>query len=65
LPVRFTEITSFVETTFKPLSEAKHLRFTIEADSKLPDAMETDLQRLNQILKNLFPIRLSSRKKEK
>src|SRR5207342_1065954 len=32
LPVRFNEITSFVETTFKPLSEAKHLRFTIDAD---------------------------------
>src|SRR5687767_6300314 len=53
-PVRFNEITSFVETTFKPISEAKHLRFNIETDSNLPDAMETDLQRLNQILKNLL-----------
>ena len=53
-PVRFNEITAFVETTFKPLSEAKHLRFNIETDSNLPEAMETDLQRLNQILKNLL-----------
>ncbi len=53
-PVRFTEIASFVETTFKPLSEAKHLRFTIETDTQLPVSMETDLQRLNQILKNLL-----------
>ncbi|MBS1597420.1 MAG: HAMP domain-containing protein [Bacteroidetes bacterium] len=53
-PVRFSEISSFVETTFKPISEARHLRFTIETDSKLPDSMETDLQRLNQILKNLL-----------
>ncbi|GAB2812903.1 HAMP domain-containing protein [Ferruginibacter profundus] len=53
-PVRFTEIASFVETTFKPLSEAKHLRFTIETDTQLPLTMETDLQRLNQILKNLL-----------
>ncbi|HMH33284.1 MAG TPA: response regulator, partial [Puia sp.] len=53
-PVRFSEIASFVETTFKPISEAKHLRFTIETDGKLPDAMDTDLQRLNQILKNLL-----------
>jgi len=53
-PVRFSEIASFVETTFKPLSEAKHLRFTIDTDAQLPVTMETDLQRLNQILKNLL-----------
>jgi HAMP domain-containing protein/signal transduction histidine kinase/DNA-binding response OmpR family regulator len=53
-PVRFSEIATFVETTFKPLSEAKHLRFTIETDSALPVTMETDIQRLNQILKNLL-----------
>ncbi|HEX9513262.1 MAG TPA: HAMP domain-containing protein [Puia sp.] len=53
-PVRFGEIASFVETTFKPISEARHLRFTIETDAKLPQSMETDLQRLNQILKNLL-----------
>jgi HAMP domain-containing protein/signal transduction histidine kinase/CheY-like chemotaxis protein len=52
--VRFTEIASFVETTFKPISEARHLRFTIETDPRLPESMETDLQRLNQILKNLL-----------
>jgi HAMP domain-containing protein/signal transduction histidine kinase/DNA-binding response OmpR family regulator len=53
-PVRFSEIASFVETTFKPISEARHLRFTIETDPRLPQNMETDLQRLNQILKNLL-----------
>jgi HAMP domain-containing protein/signal transduction histidine kinase/DNA-binding response OmpR family regulator len=53
-PVRFTEIANFVETTFKPLSEAKHLRFTIETDPQLPGTLDTDLQRLNQILKNLL-----------
>ncbi|MEO8172693.1 MAG: response regulator, partial [Sediminibacterium sp.] len=53
-PVRFVEIASFVETTFKPISEARHLRFTIETDTKLPNTMETDVQRLNQILKNLL-----------
>jgi signal transduction histidine kinase/CheY-like chemotaxis protein len=52
--VRFSEIASFVETTFKPISEARHLRFTIETDARLPESMETDLQRLNQILKNLL-----------
>ncbi|HEX5113341.1 MAG TPA: response regulator, partial [Saprospiraceae bacterium] len=44
----------FAETTFKPISEARHLRFTIELDKQLPEWMETDLQRLNQILKNLL-----------
>src|SRR5678816_3085522 len=53
-PVRFAEIAAFAETTFKPISEARHLRFTIQTDTKLPPSMDTDLQRLNQILKNLL-----------
>jgi signal transduction histidine kinase/CheY-like chemotaxis protein len=52
--VRFSEIASFAETTFKPIAEARHLRFTIETDVRLPQTIETDLQRLNQILKNLL-----------
>src|SRR5581483_1318945 len=52
--VRFNEITSFVETTFKHVSESKNLRFSIEMDEHLPDSFETDVQRLNQILKNLL-----------
>jgi HAMP domain-containing protein/signal transduction histidine kinase/CheY-like chemotaxis protein len=52
--VRFHEITSFVETTFKHVSENKNLRFNIEMDPNLPDTLETDVQRLNQILKNLL-----------
>ncbi|MGZ5286437.1 MAG: response regulator, partial [Flavisolibacter sp.] len=52
--VRFYEITSFVETTFKHVSENKNLRFNIEMDDNLPDTIETDVQRLNQILKNLL-----------
>jgi len=52
--VRFNEITSFVETTFKHVSENKNLKFTIEKEQQLPDIIETDVQRLNQILKNLL-----------
>src|SRR6187431_225412 len=52
--VRFNEITSFVETTFKHVSENKNLRFGIEVDEHLPHSFETDVQRLNQILKNLL-----------
>jgi HAMP domain-containing protein/signal transduction histidine kinase/CheY-like chemotaxis protein len=52
--VRFAEIAAFAETTFKPISEARHLRFAIETDPSLPESMQTDIQRLNQILKNLL-----------
>ena len=52
--VRISEIASFAETTFKPISEARSLRFKIENDLNLPPSIETDIQRLNQILKNLL-----------
>ena len=54
LPVSFTEIANFAETTFKPISETKNLNFEINIAKDLPDVMETDIQRLNQILKNLL-----------
>jgi signal transduction histidine kinase/CheY-like chemotaxis protein/HAMP domain-containing protein len=52
--LRFNEVTAFVETTFKHISESKNLRFSIEKDENLPEFIETDVQRLNQILKNLL-----------
>jgi HAMP domain-containing protein/signal transduction histidine kinase/CheY-like chemotaxis protein len=54
LPVTFNDISKFVESTFRYISEAKHLRFSIDIDNKLPESIETDPQRLNQILKNLL-----------
>ena len=54
MPVSFREIASFVETTFKPISETKNLNFEINIQEELPEIMETDIQRLNQILKNLL-----------
>ncbi|HEX3768048.1 MAG TPA: ATP-binding protein, partial [Puia sp.] len=54
IKVKLNEITSFVETTFKHVSESKNLRFVIDLDETLPDSLETDIQRLNQILKNLL-----------
>jgi HAMP domain-containing protein/signal transduction histidine kinase/CheY-like chemotaxis protein len=53
-PVHISEIAAFVETTFRPISEARNLRFSIQASNDLPASIETDLQRLNQILKNLL-----------
>ncbi len=54
VPIRFTEISSFVESTFKHISESKNLKFVIEVQKNLPEKIETDLQRLNQVLKNLL-----------
>jgi HAMP domain-containing protein/signal transduction histidine kinase/CheY-like chemotaxis protein len=48
------EIASFAETTFKPIAEARNLRFMIDLAEGLPDSFDTDIQRLNQILKNLL-----------
>jgi HAMP domain-containing protein/signal transduction histidine kinase/CheY-like chemotaxis protein len=52
--VHFSEISAFAETTFKPISEAKNLKFKIETEAELPESIQTDSQRLNQILKNLL-----------
>ncbi|MEO8795345.1 MAG: HAMP domain-containing protein [Daejeonella sp.] len=54
MPVDFREIVSFVETTFRPISETKNLSFKIEVDENLPEKLDTDIQRLAQILKNLL-----------
>ncbi|MET0394022.1 MAG: HAMP domain-containing protein [Chitinophagaceae bacterium] len=52
--LQFHDVVTFVETTFKHISENKNLRFSIDLDDKLPSTLETDVQRLNQILKNLL-----------
>src|SRR5690349_15095732 len=52
--LRFQEVTAFVQTTFRHVSESKNLRFSIDVDENLPESLETDAQRLNQILKNLL-----------
>ncbi|MGN6541214.1 MAG: HAMP domain-containing protein [Ginsengibacter sp.] len=52
--LKFSAVTAFVETTFKHISENKNLRFSIQMDETLPASLETDAQRLNQILKNLL-----------
>ncbi len=52
--LKFSAVTAFVETTFKHVSENKNLRFSIHLDETLPASLETDAQRLNQILKNLL-----------
>jgi signal transduction histidine kinase/CheY-like chemotaxis protein/CHASE3 domain sensor protein len=51
---RLADIGHFVESTFRPVAENKHLEFTSELDPQLPATFTTDQRRLEQILKNLL-----------
>ena len=63
--LRFHEITSFVETTFKHISETRICGSALKLDAKLPASMETDVQRSTRSLKTFFQTPLSLLKKEK
>jgi signal transduction histidine kinase/CheY-like chemotaxis protein len=52
--VNFNELTDYIDTAFRHISTFKKLNFTIETEEGLPEFIETDSQRLNQILKNLL-----------
>jgi signal transduction histidine kinase/DNA-binding response OmpR family regulator len=52
--ITFNDISEYIENTFKHISKSKQLTFTIEMGDDLPEFIETDFQRLNQILKNLL-----------
>jgi signal transduction histidine kinase/HAMP domain-containing protein/DNA-binding response OmpR family regulator len=52
--VRFREMQQNLERTFGHVAENKGVNFRIEIDKKLPPAIYTDAQRLDQVLKNLL-----------
>src|SRR5690606_1268005 len=52
--IALEEIARFVGTTFKPIAEARNLRFEIRLAPDLPAYINSAIQRLNQILKNLL-----------
>jgi HAMP domain-containing protein/signal transduction histidine kinase/CheY-like chemotaxis protein len=52
--VRFEEMEQTMERTFRHVADGKGLSFEIEIDPALPTAIETDAQRLDQVLKNLL-----------
>ncbi|WP_373684188.1 HAMP domain-containing protein [Micromonospora thermarum] len=52
--IRFTEIRNYVEQAFAPQAEEKGLGFEVEVGEGLPEALVTDTQRLQQILRNLL-----------
>ena len=53
-PVVLREVCSSVERTFRPVAQSKNLSFTIDLHPGLPVALQTDAQRLEQVLKNLL-----------
>jgi signal transduction histidine kinase/DNA-binding response OmpR family regulator len=52
--LRFSDLHSYVERTFRHMAESKDVDFTILLDPGLPEAILTDSKRLQQIIKNLL-----------
>jgi len=52
--LRFTDLLSYVERTFRHVAEAKNVGFVLEQDAQLPKTLFTDSKRLQQVIKNLL-----------
>jgi CheY-like chemotaxis protein/signal transduction histidine kinase len=50
----FTDLTEFVDRTFKHVAESRDLAFQIDLDPSLPKTIQTDTKRLQQVIKNLL-----------
>lgn len=48
------DITEYVESSFKPILERKRLDLIIDVDKEAPEYLETDVQRVQQVIKNLI-----------
>src|SRR3712207_6329395 len=48
------EVTGYVERTFRQVAEQKRLEFQVRIGPDSPKSLTTDIQRLQQILKNLL-----------
>ncbi|MGH8860427.1 MAG: response regulator, partial [Jatrophihabitantaceae bacterium] len=53
-PAGLVEIEHYVLSTFHPLAEEQGLDLVVNVEPGLPAAIETDVQRLHQVLKNLL-----------
>src|SRR6202034_2312844 len=53
-PVAIARLTRDLSNLFRPVAEKKNLEFRIEIDPGCPGHVETDGQRLEQILRNLL-----------
>jgi HAMP domain-containing protein/signal transduction histidine kinase/DNA-binding response OmpR family regulator len=52
--VEFSELRDYVDRNFREMAKDNSLDFTIEVDDALPKAINTDSQRLQQVLRNLL-----------
>ena len=54
IDVSFTELRTYVERTFRHIAEGKALDFHVMVEEDMPNFMNTDVKRLQQVLKNLL-----------
>lgn len=54
LPVRINEITVGINALFEPVAKERNLQWKINVGAEVPDVIETDRMRLEQVLKNLL-----------
>jgi signal transduction histidine kinase/ActR/RegA family two-component response regulator len=52
--IRLLDVCEHLDQTFRPVAETRGLDFSIKAEEGIPQAMSTDANRLQQILKNLL-----------
>ncbi|MFN8390374.1 MAG: HAMP domain-containing protein [Bdellovibrionota bacterium] len=48
------DLRDYVERNFRHVADAKHLEFVVSVDPRLPEVVETDVKRLQQVIKNLL-----------
>lgn len=49
----FSDLTQFITRTFSPLTNKKRLKLITEIDEGVPQSIQTDIQRVYQVIKNL------------
>ncbi|MEX2168660.1 MAG: HAMP domain-containing protein [Pirellulales bacterium] len=52
--LRFSDLHSYVDRTFRHVAEAKGVEFGVDLDPNLPRTLTTDSKRLQQVIKNLL-----------
>jgi HAMP domain-containing protein/signal transduction histidine kinase/DNA-binding response OmpR family regulator len=52
--LRFADLLSYVERTFRHVAESKGVEFSLHQDPQLPKTLFTDSKRLQQVIKNLL-----------
>jgi CheY-like chemotaxis protein/signal transduction histidine kinase/HAMP domain-containing protein len=52
--LNFVDLKDYFQRSFGQIANDKHLRFDIDVDGTLPEIMQTDSKRLQQVIKNLL-----------